>query len=47
MAAPRHTKPVLVAADAEALYPSLDRHTSARIVREEVLRSPVEMEGTS
>ena len=40
-------KPVLVAADAMALYPSLDRHECARVVREEVIKSEVVVEGTN
>ena len=42
---PPGEKPTLIAADAEALYPSLDPQICARVVREETLKSDLEVDG--
>ena len=39
--------PVLLATDAAALYPSLDPHLCARIVRKETVKSDLDFEGTN
>ena len=39
--------PLLIAADAVALYPSLDHQRSSEVVRREVMQSKLRMQGTN
>ena len=39
--------PLLIDADAKALFPSLDHHQSAEVVRKEILRTNYHVEGTN